>query len=100
MSAAPNLTESDRRRLFSQHEAVLEIMQDGARHTIPELVHRLNRDYDLPATGTSVSARIRELRHPDFGGFIVLRDRRARPGTRNALWHYRLATTPEGASVP
>jgi hypothetical protein len=72
-------------RLRSQLARVRRAMADGEWHTLRELGERL-ADSDA-----SVSARLRDLRKPKFGGWTVERQRV--PGG-NGLHRYRLAPPP------
>ena len=80
------MSSADAVRFSSQLAAVREIMMDGARHSIPEIKLRLAADFGLMASETSVSARIRDLRKAEFGGYTITRDRQGRRG----LWHYQM----------
>jgi hypothetical protein len=69
----------DEPRLGKQLKAVYEIMLDGQWHTLQDLSNQ---------TGSpegSISARIRDLRKPKFGGHTVEHER-----ISAGLWHYRL----------
>ena len=75
----------DLRRLNKQAQDVYLVMADGRPHTLREISE---------ATGhpeASVSARLRDLRKPTLGGFIIDRQRIAESGT----WTYRLAGKAE-----
>jgi hypothetical protein len=75
----------DADRLNAQLGRVLATMRDHDWHTLAELAARTT---DPEA---SISARIRDLRKPKFGGYVVQR-RYVEAG----LWAYRIAP-PEGA---
>lgn len=81
------ISPADHLRLGAQARRVLDVVADGQWRTLAELAS---------ATGdpeSSVSARLRDLRKPKFGGYGI--DRRLRsPG----LHEYRL-TQPEPESV-
>jgi hypothetical protein len=71
--------ELDGQRLHRQHNRVCALMRDGVWRTLAEIA---------AATGdpeASVSARLRDLRKPRFGSYLVDRQRRG-PG----LFEYRL----------
>ena len=72
--------EKDGRRLAAQHHRVLAILRDGGWHTLAEL-SGTTKDPEA-----SISARIRDLRKPRFGSYIV--DRRRRDG--RGQFEYRL----------
>lgn len=61
------LHERDGLRLAAQHQRVLAYMSDGQRHTLGELA-RMTGDPEA-----SVSARLRDLRKPKFGGYTIKR---------------------------
>jgi hypothetical protein len=82
--------EQDGPRLRSQLERVRSfLLEREGRWLTLELI---GRGADAPEA--SVSARLRDLQKPQYGGFIVEK-RRAAPG--RGLWVYRLRkTVPEG----
>jgi len=69
----------DRERLEGQLERVRKIMGDRRWHTIPELAKRVG------GSEAGVSARLRDLRKPKFGGHQVERERVA-----GGLFRYRV----------
>ncbi|HXH23438.1 MAG TPA: hypothetical protein VNN10_15570 [Dehalococcoidia bacterium] len=71
--------ERDAQRLNAQHQRVLAVMLDGQWHTLSEISQRTG---DPEA---SVSARLRDLRKPRFGGYVV-----ERRHVSHGLWEYRL----------
>jgi hypothetical protein len=66
-------------RLRAQMSRVFLVMADGQWRTLPEL-SRLAQGSEA-----GVSARLRDLRKPSFGGFTV-----ERRHVSNGLWKYRL----------
>ena len=71
-----------------QHrEAILAIMGDGRFRTLLELDAALRRkgQYHI---ATSISARVRELRNPRYGGYTV--ERRRRKGASAQTFEYAL----------
>lgn len=75
--------DADRLRLNAQGQRVLDLMSDGRWRTLAEIAD---------ATGDpqpSVSARLRDLRKPKFGGFTI--ERRQRDPDLPGLHEYRLA---------
>ena len=66
--------EVDHRPLTTQLAATKELMVDGNWRTLEE-IEEVTRHPQA-----SVSARLRDLRKPKFGGYVV--DRRMRKGTR------------------
>jgi hypothetical protein len=76
--------ERDKTRLSRQLIAVRSFMSDYEWHTLEEIA---------AATGepeASISARLRDLRKPRFGAYIVDREY-----VSAGLWHYRLAVKGE-----
>ncbi len=95
----------DHKRMAHQLDAVREFMADGVWRTVAEIVQTLTTheivqgtclrcktaDRAQPcllahATETGISARLRDLRKPKFGGYVVESKRRFDGG----LWEYRL----------
>ena len=72
----------DRKRLTGQIKRVYDLMKDGTWRTLREIAEK-TRDPEA-----SVSAQIRHLRKPRFGGFEV--QKRYRGERENGLWEYRL----------
>lgn len=73
----------DRERLGAQLRRVFEFMEKGGWYTLGEIARHTG-----DASEAAISARLRDLRKPKFGGFTVERRRRGEP--RNGLWEYRL----------
>lgn len=71
--------QHDGARLRTQLERVRVVMAGGEWHTLAELARRVQ------GSEAGVSARLRDLRKPRFGGYRV----QARRLTRG-LWEYRL----------
>lgn len=72
----------DQARLSKQVGRVFGLMSDGVWRTLDEI---------SGATGdpsASISAQLRHLRKPRFGGYTVEKRRRGTPG--NGLYEYRL----------
>lgn len=66
----------------SQIEAVAAIMSAGEWWTLFDLQKEVYKRYNKWCSVTSLSARIRDLRKPEFGGHSVARERdESRPGT-------------------
>jgi hypothetical protein len=95
----------DHKRMAHQLDTVREFMADGVWRTVAEIVQALTThemaqgtclrckttDRAQPcllahATETGISARLRDLRKPKFGGYVVESKRRYDGG----LWEYRL----------
>jgi len=72
----------DGERLNAQTKRVYSLMSDGNWRTLREISAAVG---DPEA---SVSARLRDLRKPKFGAFIVDRRRRGEPSL--GIWEYRL----------
>lgn len=73
----------DGTRLFAQLEKVKTLMSDGRWRTLREMAALVQ------APEASVSARLRDLRKPKFGGYTVERRRRGEP--KRGLFEYRVA---------
>ena len=79
--------EHDEARLTSQLERVRQLMSDGRWRTlahIAQLVH---------GSEAGVSARIRDLRKIQHGGYVIERQRHGDP--RKGIWLYRMAPAEE-----
>jgi hypothetical protein len=68
-------------RLGTQLADVLNVMRDGGWRTLDEIIRAVGR-----GTQTGISARLRDLRKPKFGGWTVESRRR----NENGLWEYRI----------
>jgi hypothetical protein len=66
-------------RLKRQLDRVREAMQDGEWHTLAELAAISG------ASEAGASARLRQLRKPQHGGFVVEHER-----VNGGLWRYRI----------
>jgi hypothetical protein len=71
--------ERDGERLAVQLNRVRAVMADGGWHTLAELSER------AAGSEAAVSARLRDLRKPRFGGHTV-----ERRYVERGLWQYRL----------
>lgn len=71
--------ERDHGRLYSQLLAVRDIMLDGRWRTLSQL------SAETGDPEASISARLRDLRKPKFGGYVV-----ERSYVSNGVWQYRL----------
>lgn len=74
-------------RLNAQAKRVAEIIDDGKWHTLAD-ISRVTGDPEA-----SVSARLRDLRKEQNGGFIVEREH-----VRRGLWRYRLKVSRESCA--
>lgn len=72
-------------RLKSQLSRVRAVMEDGEWRTLHEL------SATVRGSQASVSARLRDLRKPKFGGYLV---QRRRSKTNDGLWEYRFSLEP------
>lgn len=77
--------ERDGPRLRPQLDAVRRRMSDGQWHTLAQLSRALASD-GITAPQASVSARLRDLRKPQFGGYIIDREY-----VSDGLWRYRMS---------
>ncbi|MEL6396610.1 MAG: hypothetical protein AAFQ71_11500 [Planctomycetota bacterium] len=75
--------EFDADRLRGQLKAVFELMRDGCWRTLGEIKDQIGKGGEA-----SISARLRDLRKDDFGGWDVERRRRGEPS--DGLFEYRL----------
>jgi hypothetical protein len=71
--------ECDMERLASQLERVKRFMADGRWRTLGEIAARVR------GSEAGVSARLRDMRKPRFGGYSVERRR-----VDGGLWQYRV----------
>lgn len=69
-------------RLIRQHERIRDLMLDGVWRTLSEIATETG-DHEA-----SVSAQLRHLRKPSFGGFAV--DKRRRGAVTRGLWEYQV----------
>lgn len=76
----PDLSASDTVRLSGQLERVRNQMADGRWMTLAYLADLVG------GSEAGISARIRDLRKPRFGGYVVERRR-----VSGGLWEYRIA---------
>jgi hypothetical protein len=76
------VAEFDKARLTGQLLRVFDCMADGRWRTLEEIARVTG---DPPA---SVSAQLRHLRKPKFGGHVVVKQ--ARGERRHGLWEYQL----------
>lgn len=77
--------ERDEERLFTQLEAVYQVMSDGKWRSIYRLQADLLRICGVQGSYASLSARLRDLRKEKFGAHFV--DRRH---VQDGLYEYRL----------
>ena len=77
----------DHDRLKKQLGRVWHWTINGGWSTLAELAQLTG------APEASVSARLRDLRKPKFGGYII--DRRRRGLASNGLWEYRMRRKPD-----
>lgn len=79
------LPERDEQRLTTQLDAVQELMKDGRWYTLESLRNQVRSVTQKHATESSISARIRDLRKPEFGGYEMQHRH-----VSNGLWEYRM----------
>lgn len=72
----------DGERLTSELERVKELMLDGKWRTLAEIAKHVHGN---EAHTTGISARLRDLRKPRFGGFKV-----ERQYVIDGVWQYRM----------
>jgi hypothetical protein len=68
------LTPGDEPRLNQQMAYVYEIMQDGRWRTIWAIINLIKANHGITVMQTSVSARLRDFRKPQFGSHTVNRN--------------------------
>lgn len=73
----------DYRRLSGQLRRVFSVMVKGGWYTLSEIAAHTG-----DASEAAISARLRDLRKPKFGGFQIERQRRG--DAKRGLWEYRL----------
>ena len=76
--------QHDGTRLGTLLESVRKLMADSEWRTLSEIRETIGRGSEA-----SLSARLRDLRKPKFGGLTVERRRRGDPSL--GLWEYRIA---------
>lgn len=77
----PDLDAGDQARLGRQMATVSDLMRDGRWRTLAEIASLTG------APEASVSARLRDLRKPKFGGYVV---ERRRVSVGRGTWLYRV----------
>lgn len=77
--------DRDEARLKGQLRATFQVMSDGRWWTLVELAAAVSKLYGRRVSEAAISARIRDLRKPKFGGHKVEPDNRG-----GGLWYYRL----------
>jgi hypothetical protein len=80
--------EHDQARLTGQILRVFEVMKSGDWMTLQEIEHRIFEVFGRLDPQASISAQLRHLRKPRFGGHTV--DRRHRGDKARGLYEYRL----------
>lgn len=73
----------DGQRLTSQLAAVIALMRDGQFRTLSQIKEAIGRGSEA-----GISARLREMRHPDAGGYVIERKRVG--DLKSGLWAYRM----------
>lgn len=77
MSAQLDLT-LDKKAMAAQRTAVLAVMLDYRYYTLAELVEAVYLRFGVVASEAGTSARVRDMRKRQYGGYTV--DRRIRHG--------------------
>lgn len=83
--SAPESVNNEKIRTDRQVDAVRSILCGGLWWTFGDLQKELWHFYDIHASEAGISARIRDLRKPEFGGHTI--DRRKCEGH---LYEYRM----------
>lgn len=76
--------EIDHPRIQKQHERIRDYMLGPTGHNGWRTLAEIESELDYPQA--SISAQLRHLRKPRFGGYLVEKRRRAGAGT----WEYRV----------
>jgi hypothetical protein len=72
-------------RLWTQLMAIEDMMvRRGDWLTFSDIRHLLYKDYAVESSEASISARLRDLRKPRFGAYVVERRR------QGPVWQYRV----------
>lgn len=79
----------DGERLVSQFSRVFDLMKDGRWRTLEEIAETVR------GSESGVSARLRDMRKPKFGGHTV--ERRTRGNRKRGLFEYRLLVRDRAA---
>ena len=87
--------ELDLDRLNAQQLRVYQAMKDGQWRTLSEIASWIFDTSEVHDPEASVSARLRDLRKPEFGGFNV--ERRRRGTASRGLHEYRIEVSPASA---
>jgi DNA modification methylase len=82
----------DGERLTAQHQRIRSLMLDGLWRTLTDIEDTTG---DPPA---SISAQLRHLRKPRFGGFFV--DKRTKGDRSRGLYEYRVDTSDNWVCAP
>jgi len=77
-----DLTPADHARIASQRAAVLAFMRAGRWRTLAEISHATG------APEASVSARLRDFRKPEIGGWTV--NKRRKFNSWSGSWEYQM----------
>lgn len=75
----------DHDRLSAQYDQVFAVMRDGKARTFSRIRLEAWRKFDVLHPLPSISARLRDMRKPEFGGHTVESE-----CVRQGLWLYRL----------
>jgi hypothetical protein len=79
----------DEKRLITLFDKVKKLMLDGRWRTLSEIHKAI-----CAGSEASISARLRDLRKPRFGGFDVQRRRRDKAGS--GIFEYRVVSVVKG----
>ncbi len=79
------LSNADKPRLATQSQHIKRLMSDGRWRTFAEIREALLVNHAVFTSEAGVSARLRELRKPSHGAWIVDRTR-----ISDGIWAYRM----------
>lgn len=85
---ATYVPKHDRERLTGQIERVFDAVKAGDWLTLDEIQQRIERVTGQRDPHASISAQLRHLRKPKFGGYTV--EKRHRGDRAHGLYEYRL----------
>lgn len=72
----------------SMREQIRRVLSDGRWHTGLELAHRIGRKH----YSTGIAAKIRDLRKPEYGGYVIESEKDVKESRRTGMqvWRFRM----------
>ena len=95
----------DKSRLKSQLGRVFDVMADGRWHTLADIEEAIFSQHGKCDSQPGISARIRDLRKPKFGGYeiehrrVTLRAHNLSEPIKTGTWEYRIANFVKRAAA-